>query len=85
MKLNCTKNLNIIFYSSLFSTFIKNYVSSIYCPSYCRCLVTNRLRHVQCIGKGLISVDLDVPHTVQWLQLSENSIYELKENIFVVR
>ncbi|XP_014275974.1 leucine-rich repeat-containing protein 4C [Halyomorpha halys] len=57
-------------------------VESVKCPYYCQCLVSKHLRHVQCIGKGLISVDLNVPHSVQWLQLSNNLIYELEDNIF---
>lgn len=58
------------------------YCIGVYCPHYCRCVVSNGLRHVQCVGKGLISVELDVPRTVQWLELSNNSIYELRDNIF---
>ncbi|CAH1405858.1 unnamed protein product [Nezara viridula] len=57
-------------------------VNSVNCPHYCQCLVSKHLRHVQCIGKGLISVDLNIPHSVQWLQLSNNLIYELDDNIF---
>lgn len=58
------------------------FTTAVYCPHYCRCLISQGLRHVQCVGKGLISVELDVPRTVQWLQLSNNSIYELQDNIF---
>lgn len=57
---------------------------SLRCPYYCQCLFSKHLRHVRCIGKGLISVNLNVPHTVQWLQLSNNLIYELEDNIFEV-
>lgn len=59
-------------------------VKSVHCPYYCQCLFSKHLRHVRCIGKGLISVDLNVPHSVQWLQLSNNLIYELEDNIFEI-
>ncbi|KAK9506356.1 hypothetical protein O3M35_008309 [Rhynocoris fuscipes] len=66
----------------LLSTIVSN-TEGIYCPPYCRCSVTNSLRHVKCKGQNLISVDLDVPRSVQWFEVSYNSISELGDYIFM--
>ncbi|XP_024086167.1 slit homolog 1 protein-like isoform X2 [Cimex lectularius] len=42
-------------------------------------IITKGRGLVSCVGKTIVSVDLDIPKNVQWLQLSHNSIYEIRD------
>ena len=60
-------------------------VESFLCPEYCTCKSNyHDLRYISCVGKNLISVDLDIPKRVQWLRLSNNRISVLEDFIFKV-
>uniref|UniRef100_A0A224XQ64 Putative toll-like receptor 4 isoform x2 n=1 Tax=Panstrongylus lignarius TaxID=156445 RepID=A0A224XQ64_9HEMI len=61
---------------------VVTFVEAIYCPPYCKCSVTNQLKHVKCSGQKLINVELDIPTRVEWLELSNNYISLLRDNIF---
>ncbi|KAL1122184.1 hypothetical protein AAG570_003589 [Ranatra chinensis] len=52
------------------------------CPEYCKCFKKERLNHVQCIGQGIIGLELDIPPETEWLQLSNNSISLLGDSVF---
>lgn len=58
------------------------FAHAVYCPHYCKCSVTNQLKHVKCSGQKLINVELDIPTRVEWLELSNNYISLLRDNIF---
>ncbi|XP_069687003.1 uncharacterized protein [Periplaneta americana] len=54
------------------------------CPSYCKCFITLGMRSASCVGQRLSSIDTGVPHKVQILDLSNNSISSLELEGFKV-
>lgn len=78
------KMVKFAHFIALLLVIIKESCMSEKCPVYCKCTLVSQLRHAECVSQRLVNIDLNLPKSVQSIDISNNSISSLDDRGFQV-